>query len=404
MNVRNYIQTLKDSIDQLPIDRIEILIQVLHESRILGKQVFIMGNGGSASTASHFVCDLAKNTRKDGWPHFKVLGLTDNMAIFSAYANDEGYENVFAQQLASLIRKGDIVIGISASGNSPNVLKAMEEAMKHNAYRIGFTGFTGGKLSEMVDLNIHIPNDNYGIVEDIHMMLEHMTVNALQDRVEYELPPAKILEAIQEIPSYAGDVVSELFGQPTLTFDEEKLEELPESTQDLLYAISKEFVERLDLNSLLEKILFMTIQKLGAMSGSMVVLDENGNVIEGAAVYGGKAQNLTTQQLADIMQQGLAGWVVENQQSVLIPSTRDDPRWLSRDWESEKSRSALSVPLLSHDRVVGVLTTVHPEADRFTHDDLALLTSVALTLSISNASKEKRIVDNNESASGDFKK
>jgi D-sedoheptulose 7-phosphate isomerase len=322
-----------------------------------------------------------------------VLGLTDNMAIFSAYANDEGYENVFAQQLASLIRRGDIVIGISASGNSPNVLRAMEEAEKHDAFRIGFTGFTGGKLSQMVDLNIHVPNHEYGIVEDIHLMLEHMTVEALKEKVEHEIPPAQILEAIQELPSYAGDVISELFGQPTLTFDEEKLEELPQSTQDLLYSISKEFVERLDLNSLLEKILYLTVQKLGAMSGSMVVLDEEGNVIQGAAVYGGKSQNLTTQQLADIMQQGLAGWVIENRQSVLIPSTRDDPRWLSRDWESEKSRSALSVPLMSQDRVVGVLTTVHPDADRFTREDLSLLTSVALTLSVNDGVKSKMITN-----------
>lgn len=389
MNVREYIRTLQDTIDQLPIDRIDQAIQVLHEARVRGKQVFIMGNGGSASTASHFVCDLAKNTRREGWPHYKVLGLTDNMAIFSAYANDEGYENVFAQQLASLIRRGDIVIGISASGNSPNVLRAMEEAAKHDAFRIGFTGFTGGKLSQLVDLNIHVPNTEYGIVEDIHLMLEHMTVEALKERVEHELPPAQILEVIQELPSYAGDVISELFGQPTLTFDEDRLEELPRSTQDLLYSISKEFVERLDLNSLLEKILSLTVQKLGAMSGSMVVLDEEGNVIEGAAVYGGKSQNLTTQQLADIMQQGLAGWVIENRQSVLIPSTRDDPRWLSREWESEKSRSALSVPLMSQDRVVGVLTTVHPDADRFTREDLALLTSVALTLSVHDGVKSK---------------
>lgn len=390
MNVREYISTLQATIDKIPVEKVEQVIQILHEARIIGKQVFIMGNGGSASTASHFVCDLAKNTRKEGWPHFKVLGLTDNMAIFSAYANDEGYENVFAQQLASLIQNGDVVVGISASGNSPNVLKAMDEAVKHNAYRIGFTGFTGGKLAEMVDLNIHIDNDNYGIVEDIHMMLEHMTVNALQKRVEYELPPAQILEAIKEIPSYAGDVVSELFGQPTLTVNEEKLKMLPQNTQELLYAISQEFADKLDLNSLLEKILYLTVQKLGAISGSMLVMDEDGNVVEGAAVYGGKTQNLSTQQLADIMQQGLAGWVVENRQSVLIPSTRDDPRWLSRDWEVEKSRSALSVPLMSQDRVVGVLTTVHPEADRFTRDDLALLTSVALTLSVNGSVKSQR--------------
>ena len=189
MKIRDYISSLQETIDQLPIDLIEEVVDTLHEARLSEKQVFIMGNGGSASTATHFVCDLAKNTRKKGWPHFKAIGLTDNMAIFSAYANDEGYENVFSQQLANLIRIGDIVIGISASGNSPNVLRAMHVAKEHNAKTIGFTGFDGGNLGKLVDLHIHIPNDNYGQVEDIHLMLEHMAINALQDRVEDEESP-----------------------------------------------------------------------------------------------------------------------------------------------------------------------------------------------------------------------
>ena len=199
MKVQNYITSIVETIQQLPVDLIEDIVDILHEARLSRKQIFIMGNGGSASTASHFVCDLAKNTREDGWPHFKVIGLTDNMAIFSAYANDEGYDSVFAQQLANLISVGDIVIGISASGNSPNVLKAMEVAQQHHATRIGFTGFTGGKLGQMVDLHIHIPNNNYGQVEDIHLMLEHMAVNALQDRVKTEQSHQKNFEILPEL-------------------------------------------------------------------------------------------------------------------------------------------------------------------------------------------------------------
>jgi len=141
-----------------------------------------MGNGGSASTASHFVCDLAKNTRRDGLPHYRVIGLTDNMAIFSAYANDEGYENVFAQQLANLILPGDIVIGISASGNSPNVINAIHEAKRHQVTTIGFTGFDGGRLGPLVDINIHVKSNVIEHVEDIHLMLEHMIVKAIKDR------------------------------------------------------------------------------------------------------------------------------------------------------------------------------------------------------------------------------
>lgn len=148
-----YISVLQKTIDQLPQHLIAEVINILHDARMEGRQVFIMGNGGSASTATHFVCDLAKNTRHAGLPHFRVIGLTDNMAIFSAYANDEGYDQVFSQQLANLIKPNDIVIGISASGNSANVLNGIDEAKKHQAKTIAFTGFSGGRLGPMVDIN-----------------------------------------------------------------------------------------------------------------------------------------------------------------------------------------------------------------------------------------------------------
>src|SRR3970040_690455 len=119
---RKYITELQITLDRLPVETIELVISMLHEARLSNRQIFIMGNGGSASTASHFVCDLGKNTRWRGLPNFRVMGLTDNMALFSALANDEGYENVFAQQLASFVHPGDIVIGISPSGNSANVV------------------------------------------------------------------------------------------------------------------------------------------------------------------------------------------------------------------------------------------------------------------------------------------
>ena len=182
-NIKNYITTLHETIDLLPQSLIAEVIEVLEQARRQGRQVFIMGNGGSASTASHFVCDLAKNTRQAGLPHYRVIGLTDNMAIFSAYANDEGYESVFANQLASLANPGDIVIGISASGNSKNVLNAMEEARKHDTIRIAFTGFDGGLLAQMVDLNIHVKSHIIEHVEDIHLVLEHMIVKTIKEQL-----------------------------------------------------------------------------------------------------------------------------------------------------------------------------------------------------------------------------
>jgi D-sedoheptulose 7-phosphate isomerase len=168
--------------EQLPRQLIAEVVTVLQRARLQGNQVFIMGNGGSASTASHFVCDLAKNTRRAGVPHFRVIGLTDNMAIFSAYANDEGYENVFSQQLINLIRPGDVVIAISASGNSKNVINAVREAQNHNVTTIGFTGFDGGLLGQMVNLNIHVRSNIIEHVEDIHLMLEHMIVKTIKDQ------------------------------------------------------------------------------------------------------------------------------------------------------------------------------------------------------------------------------
>lgn len=195
--VINYVNALQDSINQLPKDRIVSVIDLLHSARLAGRQIFIMGNGGSASTATHFVCDLAKNTRKAGWPHYKVIGLSDNMAIFSAYANDEGYESVFAQQLANLIMPEDIVIGISASGNSKNVLNAMELAKSENATTIGFTGFDGGHLASLVDINIHVNSTIIEHVEDIHLILEHMIVKALREQVYSETMTDILLEKIQ---------------------------------------------------------------------------------------------------------------------------------------------------------------------------------------------------------------
>jgi D-sedoheptulose 7-phosphate isomerase len=177
--VREYIVNLQHTLDLLSVEPIQAVIDALHEARINNRQIFIMGNGGSASTATHFVCDLAKNTRKEGWPPFRVIGLSDNMALMTAYANDEGYENVFAQQLASFIQPWDIVIGISTSGNSPNVLNAIALANQKNAITIGFTGFDGGLLGTMVDIQVHTPSDRIEQVEDIHLILEHLMCSVL---------------------------------------------------------------------------------------------------------------------------------------------------------------------------------------------------------------------------------
>ena len=179
--IQDYIKQLHKTLDELPESRIAEVIEIMHEARLSKRQIFIMGNGGSASTASHFVCDLSKNTRNSQLPNYRVIGLSDNMAVFSALANDEGYENVFSQQLASFVQPGDVVIAISASGNSPNVLKAAELANRMGARTIGMTGFNGGRLAKLVGINLHVPSNIIEHVEDIHLMLEHLITRALRN-------------------------------------------------------------------------------------------------------------------------------------------------------------------------------------------------------------------------------
>lgn len=201
--IQNYISVLQQTIHQFPRELIADVVDVLQNARLQGSHVFIMGNGGSASTASHFVCDLAKNTRYEGLPPFKVIGLSDNMAIFSAYANDEGYENVFSQQLSNLIQPRDVVIAISASGNSKNVLCAIEEAQKHDAITIGFTGFDGGRLGQMVNINLHVKSDIIEHVEDIHLMLEHIVIKTIkeQDRRKAETAESSVSMPVDALGS-----------------------------------------------------------------------------------------------------------------------------------------------------------------------------------------------------------
>ncbi len=213
--VHTYLAELKEAIDHIPMERVDAVIEILQEARLNHKHVFILGNGGSASTASHFVCDLAKNTRKNGWPEFRVIGLTDNMAIFSAYANDEGYEKVFSQQLRNLMQAGDVVIAISGSGNSINVVEAVEFANAHGGITIGFTGLTGGKLKNLAQHVIYVPCNRIDQVEDIHLILEHMITRTFMEmdeisvRIEQDVVhPAESVELLQE----SDGLVREFFG------------------------------------------------------------------------------------------------------------------------------------------------------------------------------------------------
>jgi len=185
-SIETYMAHLRETVSRLPTQLIEQVITTLLENARAGRKVFICGNGGSASTASHFACDLAKNTLVPEAPRFRVVALTDNMPLMTAWANDTDYSNVFAAQLDSLVEPQDVVIGISCSGNSANVLNAMALARQRGAITIAFTGDQGGRLSDMVDLCIRVPSPHIEQQEDIHLILEHCICNAIRTELRQE--------------------------------------------------------------------------------------------------------------------------------------------------------------------------------------------------------------------------
>lgn len=175
-----YLTEMQSTLSSLPIDMIERVVALLREARSQKKRVFLFGNGGSAATASHLACDLAKGTRSSGKPRLRAIALTDNMPIISAWANDSSYENIFAQQLQDHVDPGDIVIGISGSGRSLNVLNGMKVARAAGAITIGLTGMGGGDLKDLVDLCIVVPDDSIDQVEDVHLMIGHIITSCLR--------------------------------------------------------------------------------------------------------------------------------------------------------------------------------------------------------------------------------
>ena len=168
----NYLEYLTELISQLNREAIGDFADLLLKSRDSGATTFFLGNGGSASTATHFVNDVSLGSRQFKKP-FRAISLCDNQAVITAIANDDGYENIFLQQLQTLSRPGDTIVCISASGNSINLIKAIEFAKENNLYVVGLTAFDGGYLKENCDLNIHVPTKigEYGPAEDLHMVI-----------------------------------------------------------------------------------------------------------------------------------------------------------------------------------------------------------------------------------------
>jgi D-sedoheptulose 7-phosphate isomerase len=180
---RGYLRRLTAVLGALDLEEIACAAEAMWRAREEGRRIFFLGNGGSAATASHFANDIGLGTRSGGAP-FKALSLTDSSAILTCIANDHGYDRVFVEQLRIHMEPGDLVIAISASGNSPNVLAAIDFARQRDNITIGLTGFDGGELRRRAHLAIHVPTEGgeYGIVEDAHMVLDHLLSSFLAMR------------------------------------------------------------------------------------------------------------------------------------------------------------------------------------------------------------------------------
>lgn len=157
------------------------IVGALTKARNSGRRIYTLGNGGSASTASHMASDLNKGASRKDAPRFKAVALTDNIPLLLAWGNDSSYEDIFVEQLKNHLEKGDVVIGISGSGNSTNVLRAIEYANKKGAVTIGLTGFDGGKLAKMAKISYVVPSQTMQQIEDVHLLIEHMLSMILRD-------------------------------------------------------------------------------------------------------------------------------------------------------------------------------------------------------------------------------
>jgi D-sedoheptulose 7-phosphate isomerase len=187
-HLREYLGRLISTLEGMPIDRVEELSEALYRAYRDGKQVFVLGNGGSASTASHMAADLGKNTIGPNMRRFRIISLNDNISLMTALSNDLGYENMFAEQLQNLIHPGDVLIVISGSGKSPNVLRAMEYARSQSAQVIALLGFDGGPAQELADLTVLVDSSDYGVVEDAHLIINHILVEYFRQRLASEQP------------------------------------------------------------------------------------------------------------------------------------------------------------------------------------------------------------------------
>jgi D-sedoheptulose 7-phosphate isomerase len=179
--ISGYVDKLKKALDNLNHEEINGLGEILKSAQARGNAIYILGNGGSAAAASHLSCDLNKGASYGYEKRYHAFALSDNISALLAFANDVSYDDVFIEQLKNCLRENDVVIGLSGSGNSKNILKAVEYADAQGAVTVGITGYTTGKLSEIAGYNVNLNIDDMQIAEDLHIVINHILVNLLTE-------------------------------------------------------------------------------------------------------------------------------------------------------------------------------------------------------------------------------
>lgn len=184
LDARYYFEELQRVVIGLPYEAINQIADTLVRANDSGRTVYLFGNGGSASLASHFACDLGKGTAYcNGGKRFRVLALTDNIPTMTAWANDSSYEDIFSEQLRNFVQPQDVAFAISGSGNSKNVLRALQVAREAGARTIGISGFQGGKMKSLCDICLVVPSDNMQIIEDLHLAMAHAIFRIVSARM-----------------------------------------------------------------------------------------------------------------------------------------------------------------------------------------------------------------------------
>lgn len=183
-----FLSDLTGVLGRVSHDALDRFVDLLLETRAKGRRVYVMGNGGSAATASHFANDLAKTAMVPGFAPIRAFALTDNTPLLTAWANDVSYDQVFAAQVEGLIEPEDVVVAITASGNSPNIIEGLRAASRKGAHTVGLLGFSGGAARELVDLVILVGNRDYGLVEASHLAICHAVSTAIRLRLQEQLP------------------------------------------------------------------------------------------------------------------------------------------------------------------------------------------------------------------------